>query len=86
MGRSPEWVGNYVEWLSGRLPDAARIWPIVQAHNEPGVISAAEFEQVMRLGATGRSTGIMMFTIRSVAEDPEKLRTLGRLYREWSAR
>ncbi len=86
MGRSPEWVGNYVEWLSARLPGAARIWPIVQAHNEPGVISAAEFEKVMRLAATGRSTGVMMFTVRSVAEDPEKLRTLGRLYREWSAR
>jgi hypothetical protein len=82
MGRPPAWVGEYVEWLSKRLPPAARIWPIVQAHGEPVKISAAEFEQVMKLGAAGRATGLMMFTFRSVAEDPAKLEVLKKLYRD----
>jgi hypothetical protein len=81
MHRSPGWVREYVEWLSGRIRKA-QIWPIVQAHNDPGRISAAEFEQVLRAGAAGRSTGVMMFTAQSVAEDPEKMNVMRRFYRE----
>lgn len=85
MGRSPAWVGSYVQWLSRHLGLQTRIWPIVQAHNDPGVISAAEFEQVLRGGVSGRASGVMMFTIRSVAEDAQKMETLRRLYRQWAA-
>jgi hypothetical protein len=88
MGRTPEWVGEYISWFSKRLsiqPDRfPKLWPIVQAHNEPGVISAQEFEKVLSLGASGEATGVMMFTIRSVAESDEKMKVLKKLYREWA--
>ncbi|MBL0161217.1 MAG: hypothetical protein IPP47_29665 [Bryobacterales bacterium] len=89
MGRSPQWVGEYVRWLSARV-GAFKVWPIVQASGDPNQISAAEFETVMRLGvipgtgtlaATG---GIMMFTTRAIADDPAKAERLRRLYQEWS--
>jgi dienelactone hydrolase len=84
MGRSPEWVGDYMRWFSDRLrirPDfGPRLWPIVQAHNDPGVISPAEFARVMELGASAASTGVMMFTIRSVADDPQKMEVMKRIY------
>ncbi|MCW5979885.1 MAG: hypothetical protein KIT09_17525 [Bryobacteraceae bacterium] len=84
MGRPPEWVGEYVEWISSRLSAPVKIWPIVQAHGEPTPISAGEFERVMRLGTSGRASGIMMFTFGSVAGDPAKLASLKRLYRDWA--
>ena len=59
------------------------MWPIVQAHNSPDVISAAEFEQVLRLGASGDASGIMMFTSRAVAEDEEKTAVTKEVYSEW---
>ena len=83
MGRPPEWVGEYVRWLSLRF-GAFKVWPIVQAHSEPDQIPAAEFETVMRLGVTTGTGGIMMFTTRAVADDPAKTAALRRLYREWS--
>ena len=79
MGRQPEWVGEYVKWLSARV-SKVKIWPIVQAHDEPRVISAEEFERVMSLGLSGRATGIMMFTIASVAANPAKLSVLKKFY------
>ncbi len=85
MGRPPSWVGEYVQWLAKRTTGGPKIWPIVQAHNDPGVITAAEFDEVLRLGASGGATGVMMFTIRSVAEDAAKLEVLRRRYREWAA-
>jgi hypothetical protein len=84
MGRKPAWVREYIEWISKSLPDSVRIWPIVQAHSSPVAISAAEFEEVMRGGFAGRATGLQMFTIGAVAEDPAKLAVLKRLYRGWS--
>ncbi|MDZ7636783.1 MAG: hypothetical protein U5J83_00780 [Bryobacterales bacterium] len=84
MGRKPEWVRDAVERISARLPDATRIWPIVQAHSSSAPISASEFEEVMRNGAAGRATGLQMFTIGAVAEDPAKLAAMRRIYRAWS--
>ena len=81
MGRQPDWVGEYVRWLSGRLSPRSKIWPIVQAHSEPNAISAQEFERVVSLGMSARATGIMMFTIGSVAQDAEKMAVLKKLYR-----
>jgi hypothetical protein len=90
MGRAPEWVGEASEWLArqigaerGRFP---KIWPIVQAHNDPGAISAEEFGRVLRLGASGRSSGVMMFTLGSVAADPAKMQVLRDTYRGWAGR
>jgi hypothetical protein len=82
MGRTPEWVGEYVSWLSGMI-GASRVWPIVQAQDDPQPVSAKEFEAVMRQGAAAGADGIMMFTTRAVAQDPAKTEVLRRLYGEW---
>lgn len=84
MGRSPEWVGQYVRWLSRRV-GAKKVWPIVQAHGEPDPIPSKEFEEVMRQAASAGAGGMMMFTTRAVADDPAKVEVLRRLYREWGA-
>ena len=82
MERRPEWVGEYVEWLSRRLGKRAKIWPIVQAHDKPRRIPAEEFEKVLRLGTAAAATGVMMFTGQAVAEDEAKLEVMRRVYRE----
>ena len=60
-----------------------KVWPIVQAHNDPGVITAEAFEKVLRYGAIGRSSGVMMFTSYSVAEDEEKTAIMKKVYTGW---
>ncbi len=86
MGRPASWVGEYIEWFSKRLGlrrgQSPKVWPIVQAHNEPSIITAEEFERVMRLGLSGASTGVMMFTFSSVAGDPAKMEVLKKVYTE----
>ena len=77
MKRSPEWVGEYVQWLSRKVRDRAKIWPIVQAHEA----EAAEFEKVLQLGTTGTASGVMMFTAQSVAADDAKMAAMERIYR-----
>lgn len=77
MKRPPEWVGENVEWLSRKLRNRAKIWPIVQAEET----SADEFEKVLRAGTAGTSTGVMMFTTRSVASDAAKMQVMRRVYR-----
>ena len=83
MERPVRWIGEYVDWLSTRLsigqPGAPKLWPIVQAHEIP----AAEFDLVLPLGASAQATGVMMFTIRSVAQDPHKLRTMKSTFTLW---
>jgi hypothetical protein len=83
MGRPAAWVGEHVEWLSGKIGQRAKIWPIVQAHNEPRTIPAGEFEQVLKLGVSGRATGVMMFTAQAVASDRAKMQVLRRVYAGW---
>jgi sugar lactone lactonase YvrE len=83
MGRDPQWVNQNIEWFSGQIGSAARIWPIVQAYNDPAVVPAAEFGKVLRDGLTsGLSSGVMMFTSSSVAEDSSKIRTMEQVYKE----
>jgi hypothetical protein len=90
MERSPQWVQEYVQWMCRRLdigPESrVKIWPIVQARDDPehgNMISAEEFETVLRYGVTGGSTGVMMFTFPSIAENQAKLDVLQRVYNEW---
>ena len=84
-GKAPESVRDYVEWFSqnyltqvqtDRIP---QMWPIVQAHDEPRV-SPDEFERVLRYGMGGKSSGVMMFTIASVAKDEGKMAAMKRVY------
>ena len=85
MGRSPAWVGEYIQWLDEtviRNRPAPLIWPIVQAHNKPGAIAAEEFSQVMQLGSRPPASGIMMFTLHSLISEPLKLERMRDLYRK----
>lgn len=86
MGRSPEWVAENINWFCERLDadedSAPKVWPIVQAHNDPGVVSTSAFETVLRGGLSGCSGGVMMFTTRSVAEAEEKVEVLRKVYHE----
>ncbi len=86
MGRPGEWVGEAVEWLGRTVagPRAPRIWPIVQAHGDPREISRQEFARVLELGRSGPATGVMMFTIGSVAQDRGKMAALKELYGAWA--
>jgi len=90
-GQPPAWVRRNVEWLclrisrhSANLHSAKplKIWPIVQVWNDPQghKVSAAEFEAVLEAGLAGGSTGVMMFTIGAVAEDPAKMAVMKNVY------
>jgi hypothetical protein len=86
-GKTPEYVKDYVEYFSERYPVQTdpdkfpKLWPIVQAHDEPR-IEPEEFEKVLRYGLMGKSTGVMMFTIGSVAADEGKMAVMKRVYTE----
>lgn len=84
MGRSPDWVSENIQWFGDRLNiknnSYPKVWPIVQAHNSPAVISSEEFETVLRGGLAGKSSGVMMFTTSAVAEDKGKTEVVKRVY------
>jgi hypothetical protein len=83
-GRPPAWVGEHMQWLGIELKNSSAaplVWPIVQAHNKPSIISAAEFRKVMTEGMKLPASGIMMFADGSLLEDPEKLRVMRSIYR-----
>ncbi|MEW6749685.1 MAG: DUF6259 domain-containing protein [Candidatus Latescibacterota bacterium] len=85
-GMPPAYVREYVEYFSqrhrvhtepGKYP---RLWPIVQAYDDPRV-TPDELATVLEDGLSGRSSGVMMFTASSVAEDPGKVAAMARVYR-----
>lgn len=84
MGRKPDWVLENVSWLCKRLDIRSssypKVWPIVQAHNDPGIISPDEFETVLKHGLAAKSSGVMMFTTHAVAEDEGKIAVMKNLY------
>lgn len=86
MGREADWVKENITWFCQRINIAEektpKVWPIVQAHNDPKVISPTEFEQVLRNGLSSEATGVMMFTTHAVAEDPEKIAVMKKVYGE----
>jgi hypothetical protein len=84
MGRDPSWVKENIVWFSERI-DAARgirpyIWTIVQAHDDPGIITPDEFRNVLMGGLSGASSGVMMFTSYSIAESEEKIQEMKKVY------
>ncbi len=84
MGREPEWVKENIEWFSERLniikESYPKVWPIVQAHNSPRIISSGEFETVLKGALAGKSSGVMMFTTSAVAEDEGKTEVMKNVY------
>ena len=84
--RKTTWVGEHIAWL-GKLTETEKtkntlIWPIVQAHNNPGIVSPEEFEAVMKEGMKAPSSGIMMFSDQSLVENPEKVKLMKKRYTE----
>lgn len=85
MERSTDWVSEYVQWLSDSIVAGKRrplIWPIVQAHNKPDIVTVEEFRSVMWNGSRAPATGIMMFTVNTLADEPAKLEVMKDLYRK----
>ncbi len=84
MGKTPEWVKDNITWFCERIGSTAgktpKVWPIVQAHDDPSVISPAEFEHVLNYGLAAEATGVMMFTSHSVANDPDKTAVMKKVY------
>lgn len=84
-GKAPEYVREFVEYFGERVDvksapgEYPKLWPIVQAHDEPRV-SPEEFEKVLEYGLSGKSSGVMMFTIASVADDAGKMEAMQRVY------
>lgn len=84
MGRNPEWVAENIRWFSSRIDsdkgNMPKIWPIVQAYDNPYQITANEFETVLLGGLSANATGVMMFTTRAIAENEEKVAVLKKNY------
>jgi hypothetical protein len=89
MGRDADWVKQNIEWFSKRLDiqpgKFPKVWPIVQAYDDPAVISSEEFGMVLHFGAGAGSTGIMMFTSSAVAENPSKTEMMKEIYSDLSS-
>jgi len=87
MERPADWVAENLTWFGSKISDIQvdrqiSIWPIVQAYNDPHVVSASEFESVLRAGLSGKANGVMMFTSYAVAEDPQKIEVMQKVYQE----
>jgi hypothetical protein len=84
MGREPKWVEENIAWFCNRMnigrSGFPKVWPIVQAYDNPYVISSEEFDTVLRGGLAGKSSGVMMFTTNAVAADAGKTETMKNLY------
>ena len=72
-------VCDELDIKSGSFP---KVWPIVQAYDDPQIISAEEFEVVLRGGLASASTGVMMFTTRAMAQSEEKTQVMKKVYFE----
>ena len=84
MGRSAGWVEKNIRWFCDRVDieegTFPKVWTIVQAHDDPGIISGEDFETVLRGGLAGAASGVMMFTTHSVAEDEDKIEVMKNVY------
>jgi hypothetical protein len=86
MGRKPEWVAENIAWFCKRLNIESgqwpKVWPIVQAYDEPAYITHDEFTKVLSGGSALPVSGVMMFTTQAVAADEEKTMALKYFYQE----
>jgi len=84
MERKPEWVLEYTNWICNRLDikknSYPKVWPIVQAYDDPGIISSEEFEMVLKYGLSGKSSGVMLFTSYAVAENEDKTAVMKKVF------
>lgn len=84
MGRDAVWVKDNIEWFCKRMDikpgTFPKVWPIVQAYDDPRAISPEELGEVLGYGSGSGATGIMMFTSYAVAESSAKTETLKKVY------
>ena len=84
MGRDASWVEENISWFCNRMMinsnRSPKVWPIVQAYDNPYKISANEFETVLKGGMTKESSGVMMFTTNAIAEDENKIMVMKNIY------
>lgn len=83
--RPVNWIGEYTIWLDSvsnsiLTQNKPKIWPIVQAHNNPGEVSPTEFREAMLQGSSFPSSGIMMFSDGALLQDPRKIEIMRELY------
>ena len=83
--RPVSWIGEHISWLDSLANkvspgDKPAIWPIVQAHNTPEEVSPEEFREAMLQGISSPAGGIMMFSDRSLLDDPRKIEVMRELY------
>ncbi len=84
MGRRAAWVEENISWFCDRVEvqegTFPKVWPIVQAHDSPGVVSEKAFQTVLTGGLSACSSGVMMFTTGAVAENKGKLEVVKSVY------
>jgi uncharacterized lipoprotein YddW (UPF0748 family) len=81
LARPVTWAGDYLNWLDTVMPTPRPlVWPIVQAHDKPGIVSPQEFEKALREGSQAPASGVMMFSEQSLLENPEKIKVMRKLY------
>jgi hypothetical protein len=83
--RPVNWIGEYTTWLDSvcnsiRPEKKPKIWPIVQAHNNPGEVIPKEFREAMLQGSSFPSSGIMMFSDGALLQDQRKIEIMRDLY------
>ncbi len=87
MGREPVWVEENIIWFCNRLgienEKFPKVWPIVQAYNNPGIVTAEDFEIVLKGGLSEKSSGVMMFTTRAMAEEDVKIEVMKKVYESY---
>ncbi len=87
MGREPVWVEENIIWFCNRLgienEKFPKVWPIVQAYNNPGIVTAEDFEIVLKGGLSEKSSGVMMFTTRALAEEEAKIEVMKKVYESY---
>ncbi len=90
MGRQPVWVEENITWFCNRLEiengKFPKVWPIVQAYNNPGIVSAEDFKTVLKGGLSSKSSGVMMFTTRAMAEEDAKIEVMKKVYESYIER
>lgn len=90
MGRDAVWVKDNIEWFCKRMDIKPgvfpKVWPIVQAYDDPRAISPEEFGEVLGYGSGSGATGIMMFTSYAVAENSAKIEMMRKIYSELISR
>ena len=79
--RPVTWAGDYLNWLDTVMPTPRPlVWPIVQAHDKPGIVSPQEFGKALREGSRAPASGVMMFSEQSLLENPEKIKVMREFY------